>query len=94
VFAVNRSLDAPAPLRVELRGIALAGGIDAEVLSGPGPRARNTFEEPEVVVARPFDGATASPASAELVLPPCSLVAATFATATTATGAAAPGSQM
>jgi alpha-N-arabinofuranosidase len=81
VFAVNRSLDSPAPLRIELRGITLAGDIDAEVLSGPGPRARNTFDQPHVVVARPFEAATASPGSAELVLPPCSLVAATFATA-------------
>ncbi len=92
VFAVNRSLGAPAPLRIELRGITLAGGVDVEVLSGPGPRARNTFEQPEVVVARRFEGATASPASAELVLPPCSLVAATFATAAATTVATAPGS--
>jgi alpha-N-arabinofuranosidase len=80
VFAVNRSLERPAPLELELAGIALTGEVGAEVLTGPHPRARNTFEDPEVVVARPFEGASASGTSVEMVLPACSLVAATFTT--------------
>lgn len=78
VFAVNRSLDAAAPLQIDLAGACLGGAVDAEVLGGPHPRARNTFAQPEVVTARPFDRATAGPTSAELLLPPCSLVTATF----------------
>jgi len=78
VFAANRSLDRAAPLQVALRGASISGTADAEVLSGPHPRARNTFDEPDLVTAAPFPGASATSASMELLLPPCSVVAATF----------------
>ncbi len=78
IFAVNRSREAAAPLSVSLTGITLAGGVDAEVLTGPHPRARNTWDEPHVVEAAPFAHGSASAATAELRLPPLSLVAASF----------------
>ena len=78
LFAVNRSTEAPAPVSVALTGITLAGGVLAEVLTGPGPRARNTWEDPHVVEAAPFTHGSASASTAELRLPPCSLVAASF----------------
>ena len=82
VFAVNRSLDRPAPLQIALDGLGVTGTVDAEVLCGPHPRARNTFAEPEVVTARPFEGVGTSVGSFELLLPPLSLVAATLRRAT------------
>ena len=82
VFAVNRSTDQAAPLSLALAGATLTGVGEAEVLTGPSARARNTWEYPEVVTARPFARATATGQSAELLLPPLSLVAATFPLAT------------
>ncbi len=80
VFAVNRSLDRLAPLQVEMAGASLDRPLDAEVLTGPHPRARNTFDAPDVVTATPFTGTTCTPGTAELVISPCALVAVTFAT--------------
>jgi alpha-N-arabinofuranosidase len=79
LFAVNRSLDGTAPLQIELRGRGISGVADAELLSGPGAKARNTFADPAVVVSRAFDAVRFSTGSVETVLPPLSLLAATVA---------------
>lgn len=50
----------------------------ASIPAGPSARARNTWDEPDVVTATPFKGASVTGQSAALVLPPLSLVAATF----------------
>ena len=79
VFALNRSVGRAAPLEIDLSGFDLVGVGESEVLSGPGPRARNTWRHRDVVRARPLDGVTTSGASASVLLPPCSVSAITFA---------------
>jgi len=46
VFAVNRSLDGPALVRVELADRSIATLISGELLTGPGPKVANSFEQP------------------------------------------------
>jgi alpha-N-arabinofuranosidase len=75
VFAVNRSPSEAAPLRVAWLGGALAGLADAELLTGPDAKAANSFERPDVVVARAFDAVRVRDGTAELALPPLSLLA-------------------
>jgi alpha-N-arabinofuranosidase len=78
VFATNRDLTDPAPLQADLRGLTLTGVRDAEVLTGPHARARNTWEHRDVVRARSFHDATVTPTGAEALLPPLSVTAITF----------------
>jgi len=78
VFAVNRDLERPAPLDISVSGATLRGEGDAEMLTGPSARARNTWEQPDVVTAAPFAGASSTGQSAALLLPPLSLVAVSF----------------
>ena len=75
LFVVNRSLDSVAPIQLELTGRTIAGVADAELLSGPGAKACNSFSAPRVVVASPFDRVRVSAASVEVELPPLSLLA-------------------
>jgi alpha-N-arabinofuranosidase len=78
LFAVNRSPDRPAPLDVSIGRTSLRRVGGAEMLTGTSARARNTWDQPDVVTATPFTGASVTGQSAALVLPPLSLVAATF----------------
>jgi alpha-N-arabinofuranosidase len=80
VFAVNRSTDRFAPLEISVAGATLGGLGDAEILTGPSARARNTWEQPDVVTATPFAGPSITGQSAALLLPPLSLVAVTLRT--------------
>lgn len=82
VFAVNRSVDAVAPVEMTLAGATLAGVGNCEILTGPHPRARNTWDDPHVIETAPFAGLSCTAAGADLQLPPLSLVAATFPLAT------------
>jgi alpha-L-arabinofuranosidase len=53
VFVTNRTPDAAAPVSVELAGPGgqVADVIDADILTGPGPDAANSWEEPDTVKA-------------------------------------------
>ena len=78
VFAVNRSVDQVAPLRIVLSGATLASAGEAELLTGPGPKAANAFGAPPVVAPCTFDGIGLRDGTAELELPPLSFVAASL----------------
>jgi alpha-N-arabinofuranosidase len=78
VFLVNRSLDETAPVRVALADRALETVESAECVTGPDAKAANSFEQPSLVAARPFEGARVSGGAADLALPPLSVVAATL----------------
>lgn len=78
LFVVNRSLDSVAPIQIELSGRTCTGVANAELLSGPGAKARNTFSEPNVVAASGFAGLRTSAGSAEAELPPLSFLAASI----------------
>jgi alpha-N-arabinofuranosidase len=80
VFLTNRSLDEKAEVRVELAGAGggLAALRDAELLSGPGAKAANSFEQQDVVRSQPFAGAAVRNGVATVELPPLSFAAVTF----------------
>jgi alpha-N-arabinofuranosidase len=78
VFLTNRSLDERAEVRVELAGGAIASSEGGELFAGPGPKAVNSFEEPDVVTQRPLEGVKVEGGAATIELPPLSFAAATF----------------
>jgi alpha-N-arabinofuranosidase len=75
VFAVNRSPTEGAPLRIERSDRPLRSLGEAELLTGPDAGVANSFEAPDRVVARPFDGVRVREGVASLELPPLSLAA-------------------
>ncbi|MCX7799945.1 MAG: hypothetical protein N2109_06330 [Fimbriimonadales bacterium] len=77
VFVVNRSLDRPLELSVRVGDRQVEELLSAEIVTGSDPKEANTFDEPERIVARPFEDACVKGGSASLVLPPLSFVAAT-----------------
>ena len=76
VFALNRHVEAPMPLTVHCADRRIVGVADAEILHAD-LKAENTFEAPNTVAARPFDGWSAD-GEATVELPPHALVATTF----------------
>ena len=78
VFATNRSLDEPASVQVELADRTVAALDSAELLTGPGPKAANSFEQPDVVRSQPFEDVRIAAGRAGVELPPLSVAAMTF----------------
>jgi alpha-N-arabinofuranosidase len=78
VFATNRSLEEPASLQVKLADRAIVGLDSADVLTGPDPKAANSFEQPDVVRPRSLADVKTAGGHAALVLPPLSVTAVTF----------------
>lgn len=75
VFLTNRSDRATAPVSIEPAGLSAASLESAEILTGPGPKAANSFEHPEAVAARRFDDVSVRSGRARLRLPPLSMAA-------------------
>ena len=82
VFATNRSLTEPASVRVKLADRAIIALDSGELLTGPGAKAANSFEQPRVVRSHPFADANVGVEIVEgdafLKLPPLSAAAMTF----------------
>ncbi|MBN1874189.1 MAG: alpha-N-arabinofuranosidase [Anaerolineae bacterium] len=78
VFLTNRSQNEIATVQIQLADRQLTAFECAECLTGPDARAANTFEMPNVVVARPFTDITLEGAMAILALSPLSVVALTL----------------
>jgi len=78
VFLVNRSPSKAAPVVVDLADRRIEAVKDAESLTGPDARAANSFEEPEKISPRPFDGWSVRAGRASAKLPPLSVTASTF----------------
>jgi len=78
VFLTNRSLDESAEVVIALADREISACESAEVLSGPGPKAANSFEEPDVVTARSFEATQVTAGQARCLLPPLSFVALTL----------------
>jgi alpha-L-arabinofuranosidase len=76
VFAVNRSVDHAAPVRIEVPGCSL-WPVDAELLTAPDADVANTWATPDAVVATPYTPSRAGPRIA-VELPPHSFIAATL----------------
>ncbi len=78
VFLTNRSLDASAPVCVHVADRMVRAVESAELLTGPGPKAENSYENPDVVRAQAYAGMTVKDGRARCDLPPLSLLAATL----------------
>ena len=78
VFAVNRSADVEAPLEVALVDRSIAALESAELLTGPGPKAANSFDDPKVVLSLPFDSVDVREGRAHTTLPRLSVLAMTL----------------
>ncbi len=78
VFLVNRSLEEPMEVRVDVADVRLASLIDAEIVAGTDPKAENTYERPSEVVSEAFEAVSFADGVATVTLPPLSVVAATF----------------
>ncbi len=81
VFATNRSLEAAAPIRIELADGAIEGLAAAEIVTGDDPKAANSFEAPDCIRAAGFDAVKVGGGRASLELPPLSVAAMTFSLA-------------
>ncbi|NNN22300.1 MAG: alpha-N-arabinofuranosidase [Acidimicrobiales bacterium] len=75
LFIVNRSVDESMALEIELQGATILNVLSADCLTGPSPKAKNTFARPNLVRSTSFDGFSVSSGSADATLPPLSLVA-------------------
>lgn len=78
VFVSNRSLDEKAPVTIEFPGGSIESLESAEIVTGPGLKAENTYEQPNVVTAKPFTEVKVADEQAQLTLPPISVAALTF----------------
>ncbi len=78
VFAINRSESERAPLAIRVLDKQLLSLESAELLTGPDPKAHNSFERPEVIRPVPLSDVEISDHIAALELPPLSLAAMTF----------------
>jgi len=80
VFLTNRSLDEQASVTVEYPGGQLTALDSAEVVTGPHPDAKNTYEQPDLVTSKPLAGVTIQDGNgnAHLQLPPLSVAALSF----------------
>jgi alpha-N-arabinofuranosidase len=73
VFMINRGTRYPLPAQVEWRGKSPARIVQIHQLFGNDPKASNTFERPNEIVPRTFEGAPLKDGSYALSLPPMSL---------------------
>jgi alpha-N-arabinofuranosidase len=78
VFATNRSQTEPALVRVNVADRALNALINGEIVTGPEPKTANSYAQPNLVVAQPFNTVTLANGQAEFVLPPLSFAALSF----------------
>ena len=78
VFAINRDLTEPATVRVNVADRPIRGLQSAEILTGPDPKAANSFEDPDVIQSRPFADVSVTGGVATMSLPPLSVAATTF----------------
>jgi alpha-N-arabinofuranosidase len=78
VFLSNRNLEENAPVTIEFPGGQFESLDSAEIVTGPGLKAENTYDQPDVVTAKPFSGVKVVDGQAELTLPPVSVAALTF----------------
>jgi alpha-N-arabinofuranosidase len=78
VFLVNRSTSRSAPVVIDPADFRIRAAQDADVLVGAGPHAANSWEAPDAVAARAFEGWSLRAGRASTKLPPLSVVASTF----------------
>ena len=78
VFLTNRDISQAAPVKIVLADGELKALADGAIVTGPDPKAANSFEKPDVIRSQPFGEVTIHNGRAELKLPPLSVAALTF----------------
>jgi alpha-N-arabinofuranosidase len=78
LFVTNRSLTESATVRISLADQPINTFLSGDLLTGPEPKAVNSFEQPEVVKTQPFADANVVNGEAALILPPLSVAATTW----------------
>lgn len=69
VFAVNRSQTEPVTLRTALTDAVVQSVGEAEVLTGPDPKAANTWEQPNVIVPTAGTASVTEDGAVEVTVP-------------------------
>jgi len=78
LFVTNRHVSEKTQVHLDLADRKIDSVLDAEVLTGPGAKAANSFESPEVIRVQALEGVTLVAGGAMLELPPLSVTAMTF----------------
>jgi alpha-N-arabinofuranosidase len=78
LFMTNRCLDEQMMVRVHIADRQIVGLDSAEILSGPDPKATNTFERPDTVQSHPFEAVRIDDGKAVVTLPSLSAAALTL----------------
>jgi alpha-N-arabinofuranosidase len=71
-------MEETATVHIELADQTIVALDSAEILSGPEPKALNSFEQPDLIRARPFRAVSIADGLATATLPPLSVAAMTF----------------
>ncbi|HET6427426.1 MAG TPA: alpha-L-arabinofuranosidase C-terminal domain-containing protein [Phycisphaerae bacterium] len=78
VFATNRSLDEDAEVEIDVADRDVTSLESAEILTGPDPKAANSFDRPDAVAPAAFDDVAIKNGKARVKLPPLATAAMTF----------------
>ena len=78
VFLVNRDASSPMQVKLDTAGMKVKGVLCAEVVCGPDAKSTNTFENPNVVRARPHDEISIKDGVAIIEVPAMSVFAGTL----------------
>ena len=77
VFAVNRRMEGPEAVELEVRGMADHGPVGVIQLAGNDPKAANTFEQPNAVAPTSLGAHALQDGKLSLSLPPMSFTVIT-----------------
>jgi alpha-N-arabinofuranosidase len=77
VFVTNRHTDQKMSVLVKLADLSIISVESAEILAGPGAKAFNSYESPNVVSPSPYGEAVIKNGSLQFELPPLSFIALT-----------------
>lgn len=78
VFLVNRDLHEEQEVKVKVGDASIANLVSAEIVTGKGPKATNSYEDRDAVTCKKHTDASFRSGAASVVLPPLSFYAATF----------------
>lgn len=78
VFLTNRSMSEAADAIITLADRSIISCESAEILTGPDPKSANSFENPNVVITKPFNSVHVGNNQANCKLPPLSFTAITL----------------
>lgn len=78
VFLTNRSIDKTAPVCVEIADYTVISLESAEILTGADPKAANSYDNPNQVIAKPYHDIAVNYGQATCQLPPLSFMAMTL----------------